>query len=352
MSTDFLIDKHWISVHIFYASNSNPMITDCLIPLVTELRQRSIIKRYFFIKYWLEGPHIRLRLLPADGVSESKVKTEIEPVIEQYLMWRPALYSADVESAQPFYKDMFVAEYSEDAWNQRYGEDGRMLFRPNNSYDYIAYEPEYDRYGGTAGIELAEWHFEKSSDIVARLFRDTNSHVHSILQGLSMQLTIAFCYGFLESETKVIDFLIGYIRYWRESYSILTDAVNNVYDNRYAEMAASIEKRISAIKNSVLQNGHSTRLTNLEQEWLAHIHELRQRVDKLVDEGKLIFGQQSNDNPSFVVEDKLAAYKILLHSYIHMTNNRLGVLFSDEIYLAYLLKRCLEDKQLLIKEVA
>ena len=125
--------KNWISIHIFYASNANPMLIEALEPLVNDLRERGLIRRYFFIKYWQEGPHVRLRLLPAEGVREEEVKREAEEVINAYLKRRPALYSADNENAQSFYKDMYITEYGEAKWNETYGAEGRMPLRPNNS---------------------------------------------------------------------------------------------------------------------------------------------------------------------------------------------------------------------------
>ena len=43
--------------------------------------------------------------------------------------------------------------------------------RPNNSCSYEPYEPEYGKYGGPAGVALAEWHFEHSSDLVIDAIR-------------------------------------------------------------------------------------------------------------------------------------------------------------------------------------
>ena len=41
--------------------------------------------------------------------------------------------------------------------------------------------------------------------------------------------------------------------------------------------------------------------------------------------------------------DPALTLRILLSSYVHMTNNRLGVNIHDEVYLAYLLKRAVLD---------
>lgn len=41
--------------------------------------------------------------------------------------------------------------------------------------------------------------------------------------------------------------------------------------------------------------------------------------------------------------DPQAALAIVLSSYVHMTNNRLGVSILDEIYLSYVMDKALSD---------
>src|SRR5205823_5207789 len=90
-----VMSRRWVSLHVFYASNANPMLVDCIRPLLARLREEALISRYFFIKYWLEGPHVRLRLLPADGVDDHHVRDVAQAEIERYLRHRPSLYEID-----------------------------------------------------------------------------------------------------------------------------------------------------------------------------------------------------------------------------------------------------------------
>ncbi|MEO8970177.1 MAG: lantibiotic dehydratase C-terminal domain-containing protein [Ktedonobacteraceae bacterium] len=339
------MNKHWISIHIFYSSNANPLIVDCLAPLIDLLRKRGLIRRYFFIKYWMEGPHVRLRLLLAEGVEEEEVKRVIEPVIAEYLQRRPALYDLDSEQFRAFHKDMFIAEYGKEIWVEKYGEDGEMPLRANNSFHYIEYEPEYLRYGGVEGVELAEWHFEKSSDIVIRLLRDTNVPVRTIMLGLSTQLSLPLCFGFLEDDQRVIDFLINYLKYWQETFHKESLNLHADFDKKYDKMAVELQRRIAEVRRYIVDNTPGS-LTVIEREWAAHIRELRARIDALVLEEKLIFQGKGEDGEAIGPITRLdyAYYQVLLSGYIHMTNNRLGVSILDEIYLSYILKRTLEER--------
>ena len=55
----------WLGMHIFYGANPRPMLLDCVRPLVDELTTLGLLDSYFFMNYWQEGPHVRLRLKPA-----------------------------------------------------------------------------------------------------------------------------------------------------------------------------------------------------------------------------------------------------------------------------------------------
>ncbi|MBO0912918.1 lantibiotic dehydratase C-terminal domain-containing protein, partial [Streptomyces laculatispora] len=51
----------WIALHVFYAASPQPMLVNCVRPLVDELTAEGLLAGHFFINYWLEGPHVRLR---------------------------------------------------------------------------------------------------------------------------------------------------------------------------------------------------------------------------------------------------------------------------------------------------
>ncbi|CAM5695242.1 Lantibiotic biosynthesis protein OS=Streptomyces microflavus OX=1919 GN=Smic_30460 PE=4 SV=1 [Streptomyces microflavus] len=55
----------WQATHVFYAANPRPFLLHCVRPLVAELEADGLLAGYFFINYWLEGPHVRLRLKPS-----------------------------------------------------------------------------------------------------------------------------------------------------------------------------------------------------------------------------------------------------------------------------------------------
>jgi hypothetical protein len=334
----------WLSLHVFYTGSLTPLLVECVEPLVRRLREQDLISRYFFIRYWLEGPHVRLRLLPAPDADPDEVTRLAEAEIAAYLRRRPALYEPHYPGVEDAYRELGMAEYGERWWTDRFGPDGVMDYRPTNSVHRIAYEPEYDRYGGPAGVELAEWHFEHSSDLVLRLSGTANVHVRPVLLGMAAQLSLAMSLAFLDTPESVALFLGRYRAFWQASYARPGDTEAG-YEKGYDRIAEELAGRVAAVRAAVAQHRANPaapwddRTSPLEGDWIRHCHELRERVGALADAGGIVLRGKDDGRP--VRPDRETVPMLLLSSYLHMTNNRLSVSITDEIYLSYLLERAL-----------
>jgi thiopeptide-type bacteriocin biosynthesis protein len=335
------VDHRWLAAHVFYASNSNPMLVECVAPLARQLRADRLIDGFFFIKYWMEGPHVRVRMRPAPGVDTEAVRARMDAALQEFLRRRPALYEADPAAMADIYRQMYVAEYGEERWNAEYGADGVMPFRPNNSYAYYDYEPEYGRYGGPAGMALAEWHFEASSDLVIELLATTNVHVRTVLLGLSAQLSMMLCAVFLRDDRRIADFLETYRRFWEESYQENSDDFHDGFRRSYGRMDTALRRRMGQVRDSAAGRAGSG-LGPVERRWLEHCRKLHARVVRLTETGQIWLARRGETAES-PTTDLDAVLPVLLSSYVHMTNNRLGVSILDEIYLSYVLRTALLD---------
>jgi hypothetical protein len=341
LTEDVAAGADWLAMHIFYASNPNPLLVECVGPLVDDLRARGLIRRYFFIRYWQEGPHVRLRFLPTRPEDRAEIQTLAEAAVDRFLASRPALFSLDHERVATFHKDMFTFEYGEEEWERQYGDAG-MPVRANNSYDYIPYQPEYDRYGGPKGVALAEWHFEQSSDMVLRLLASANVHVRTVMFGLSAQLSLTMGYTFRPSGAALARFFHYYCEFWSTAYPDPLGDQRSQYDKSYRDMASVLVPRVAEISRATL-GGERGRLARFIRDWEEHCRKLRDRIAELSVAGDLVFRAKDSDQRREPVTDPDIALGILLSGYVHMTNNRLGVGVHDEAYLAYVLRQSLMD---------
>ncbi|MEU2022988.1 lantibiotic dehydratase C-terminal domain-containing protein [Streptomyces sp. NPDC016469] len=347
----------WIALHVFYAASPRPMLVDCVRPLVAELTAEGLLAGHFFITYWLEGPHVRLRLRPASPAAAPEVRRRAEAALTGFLRTRPALYEVDSGFLKDFYNELFDIEFPGGDRTRYMGEDGRMNLRPNNSFSLEPYAPEYAKYGGPAGVELAEWHFRHSSDLVIDAFRTMNLHLRTVLLGTSAQLMMVMASCFLPERDRLADYLDGYYAFWHRAFPGTGFIGSEEYERTYTQMAPALGSRFAAIRAAVAA-GERGRLPSFLRGWAAHCLELRDRVTDLATRGELLFpawdgparedsGQERAEPAGAAPLERLthvpAVLPRLLSPYMHMTNNRLHVTIRDEAYLSFVLGQVLRE---------
>ncbi|MFJ1695510.1 lantibiotic dehydratase C-terminal domain-containing protein [Streptomyces sp. NPDC088252] len=332
----------WQATHIFYAANPRPMLTHCIRPLVAELEADGLLAGYFFINYWLEGPHVRLRIRPSSPDAEAEVRRRTEAAVDAFLAERPALYEVDSGFLNDFYNTLFDIEFPGAERGHYMDDQGRMNLRPNNSRSDERYEPEYGKYGGPAGIELAEWHFRRSSDLVIDAFRTKNLHLRTVLLGTSAQLMMVMSAAFLPDRQELADYLDSYYEFWHRAFPGTGFIGSDEYDRNYASMAAGLAARFAAVRAAVAEEDGAARLPGLLAGWAEHCAELRDRAVALTLDGDLTFRSWDGERDELVT-DPAASLPLLLSPYMHMTNNRLHVTIRDEAYLSHVLGRALRE---------
>ncbi|MCZ4124577.1 lantibiotic dehydratase C-terminal domain-containing protein [Streptomyces sp. H39-S7] len=331
----------WQALHIFYAASPRPLLLECVKPLVEELTAEGLLSGHFFINYWLQGPHVRLRLQPSSAAATGQVRERAYTAVEAFLRRRPALYEVKAGFLADLYNTLFELEYTEDQRERLMGSDGRMLLRDNNSASFEAYEPEYGKYGGSAGVALAEWHFEHSSDLVVESLRSMNLHLRTVLLGVSAQLMMVMSAVFLGEEEEIARFLEHYHAFWDGAFSDTNFTARKGYDRAYTDMGPELGRRFGEIRSAIAR-GTDHELPGFLRGWAAHCRELAGRVGELAVRGELEF-QSWSGGEDFRVTDPVRALPILMSPYMHMTNNRMSVTIRDEAFLSYVLARALRE---------
>ncbi|MEU8518862.1 lantibiotic dehydratase C-terminal domain-containing protein [Streptomyces sp. NBC_01216] len=356
----------WLALHVFYAASPRPLLVECVRPLVDRLTEEGLLAGHFFINYWLEGPHVRLRLRPSGPDAEAEVSRRAEEAVRRFLRTRPALYQVDSGFLKDFYDSLFDIEFPGEDRAAYLGADGRMNLRPNNSFSYEVYAPEYAKYGGPAGVDLAEWHFRHSSDLVLEAYRSMNLHLRTVLLGTSAQLMMVMAGCFLPEEERLADYLDSYYAFWHRLFPGTGFIGSTEYERAYERMAPTLGARFARIRQS-MASGELHRLPAFLRHWAEHCLELRARVVDLTGRGMLAFpawdGPAREDTGQVRSEERDAAPLVtvthapavlprLLSPYMHMTNNRLHVTIRDEAYLSYVLGRVLREQTATRRDLA
>lgn len=338
----------WQATHIYYAANPRPLLLDCIRPLVASLEADGLLADYFFINYWLEGPHLRLRIRPARPEAAEEVRERTEAAVARFLAERPALYQVDSGFLNEFYNKLFEIEFSTVAREQYTDDEGRMNLQPNNSYRAVPYAPEYGKYGGPAGIDLAEWHFRRSSDLVIDALATKNLHLRTVLLGTSSQLMTVMAATFLPEREAVAEYMESYYHFWHRAFPDTGFIGSTEYDRRFTDVAPQLDAWYTRVRAAVTEAdaaGPGTPTAGLPAflaGWADHCRELRDRVVGLAREGRLVF-RAPHEESEQVVTDPRDALVRLLSPYLHMTNNRLHVTIQDEAYLSHMLARTLTE---------
>ncbi|MFE3634283.1 lantibiotic dehydratase C-terminal domain-containing protein [Streptomyces sp. NPDC059168] len=331
----------WLAVHVFYAAGTRPLLLRCVKPLVDALRTEGLLAGYFFINYWLEGPHLRLRLKPARAADAPAVRERAHAALTAFLRERPALYEVKDGFFADLYETLFTLEFGDQEHSELLGPDGRMLLRPNNTFEDRPYEPEYGKYGGPAGISLAEWHFQHSSDLVIEAAHSMNLHLRTVLLGLSAQLMMVMSATFLVGDEPLLAFLDRYHAFWNRAFSTTTYTSADGYDRAYTSMGTSLPERFQRIREALAADDPG-RLPGFLRGWAEHCAELRDRVAELA-RGRQLHFRSWDGTRDICRTDPTQALPMLLSPYMHMTNNRLSMTVRDEAFLSYVLARALRE---------
>jgi thiopeptide-type bacteriocin biosynthesis protein len=232
----------------------------------------------------------------------------------------------------PTFRQQFIAEYGEEALHDKYGPEGLIPYFSNNSIAAIAYVPEYNRYGGRQGVELAERYFEVSSDFALHHLASPNGSDAGVLLGHAFRFFVYCCQVFLD-KSQLQPFCETYYRQWSSAAQITGKDFEAGLERKYARQRHSLEKALAHCWHVA----HHPDGDSLDHRWVQILLRYKKEFDEL----------DVTSAGTGVVQriENTGRYQYLLPSYIHMHNNRLGLAVSDEPYIAYLAGRLFKEHE-------
>ena len=332
-------DAVWLSAHIFYNGGSpddgDAVALGIIGPFVLEYQKRRLLLGYFFIRYRELGPHLRLRMRvrPCDELAVVDALTshirQVAPGCD-IQPW-PGQAMCAIDSLQA---DQGLNSVQDTATARATGS----LMR---SVRWIAYEPEVDRYGGPDAIEIAHEHFEASSDAALALLSETEQVSPSARLGRALLLTVAIIHTYFDTRDASARFAARYGRQCTEATDSALgsqDAWSRMFKNGFIQQSAQVQELVEMIWVG---------LTNKQElpipaGFLSALRTSRDALHDLVRATANVPQAVSFDN-----WERCRAY--ILPSYIHMTNNRLGISIPEERYLAHMIDWVLSGQSVIAK---
>ncbi len=320
--------KKWLAAYLYYAEPWEKILVDALKPFAEKVLKQGLADQYFFIRYWERGSHIRLRFKGDATVLDNKVKPLLIKHFENYFKKFPSVRE-------------------EPNWPDDIPEDSKWY--ANNSVQFIAYEPEKERYGGKLGILIAEQQFQASSKAILEVTKESlASWDYSRALGAAIQLHLGFSYALGMDLDETRGLFQRFFDNWlsRAYYFFEKDISKEELERRKTETLTAFEKNFNEQKEALLpffetvwQALHKGQ--KFEQEWLNQWVDDMEEVGnqlKVIQKNKKLaapewYMQKTLDGFSLAQQERWAIYD----SYIHMINNRLGIKNRDEAYLGYLI---------------
>jgi thiopeptide-type bacteriocin biosynthesis protein len=257
-------------------------------PAIYGARDKSGLDRWHFLRYADQrGWHIRLRLRGTRQFHEEwsrNIRALVDAVLPQ-LEERPRVPRL-ISSTASF--DTHIAE---------------------PGCELGTYEPEYEKYGGTLGVAIAEELFEASSETAVKALLTIQDSSSRFL--LYLALTRSLVEHFHQTPEEQQRFLEYYLWYWSGQ-----DRPGSSQARRKLRDAAR-QRRLFITRQLAGLTDHAAISSLVQQQRSALTRTL---------------------NALHLAEDEITETPARLSfDYLHMNNNRLGVLPSEEAYLAALL---------------
>jgi len=325
--------KTWLAAYLYRAEPWEAFLVESVAPFVRETLDAGLADQFFFIRYWERGPHVRLRFKGDADVLENQLKPRLLAHFEARFKAHPS------ERTEP--------EWLADA-------PAEAQWFPNDSVQFIEYEPEVERYGGPEGMLLSETQFQASSEAVLALLNPEFDYERALGSAIQMHLAFAQAFGMSLADLSLFSDMV--FRGWLlRAYPFKPDADRDYHQRMQEETLAAFKQTFASQRDGLiaffrtlwqaLEDG-----VEFEQEWLNRWVADMRRFGKAFSEARaqdrLELPEMPYANPdSFPVPFDTRRYWFILESFVHMTNNRLGVLNRDEAFLGYLIRETVHQIQ-------
>jgi hypothetical protein len=295
MTTEDL--SSWISYHLFYHGDRERLLLDLVQPLICKLWRGGDIDGFYFIRYGLGGPHVRLRLR-CPGRQQS-VRDEVSAASGCFFQRWPSTVTLTEEEIHRTNRNLLA--------NDPAGED---VIYPNDSALEFPIHIEVQRYGGEALLCHSLDFFAISSCYSLQFLQTHQSGPKASRLASALRILARLAIGLASDRDNLLD-LIQYASVWSQQDGVLfVQRADQLFD-------AAPEASLQVLREEIESLGGPEPGSSL----LAASRALAREISSAPapKRHEISIGQ------------------------IHMTANRLGLINPEEIYLGRLLWRAVTE---------
>jgi hypothetical protein len=285
----------WRAYHVFYHGDQCRLLRHLLIPLVQQLLAAGVIDRFYFVRYGLGGPHVRLRWrLLNEAAGDAAEAALAERARLFFAVWPSTSTLAD-ERVRTMNRSLEPANQAE-----------ADTVYPDNTWRCFPVQFEIERYGGSDRLPASLDLFALTS---AHVLRDIAAHGEcgkGWTSAAMLRSILQLAWGLTEDEERGFLSLAGYgERFMGPHFAPCAERAASFFGRQRQGLTTWVRRELENPDDKELASGG--------------YHVARQVAGLAVD-----------------------ARWYLAASHIHMTANRLGVTNAEEVYLSRMLQLALE----------
>lgn len=298
----------WRAWHLFYHGARERLVAEVVRPTVASLQADRDITSFYFVRYNLGGPHIRLRLRPAPGRQE-RVEAKVQRAVMEFFEREPSTKSLSAETILRGNAGIAAS----DPLSGGTADD----VHPDNSIREFPVFFEVERYGGPTHFRHSLDFFTLSSDEALRFVSGEPERPAGQRLVIASRLLIDQAWGFAKDHVEFLD-LLGY--------------ASRLFTGEWTAR--------------FIQRGNEA----FERQGAVHTRLLQDELKALIAADETPRGGLS---PALAVGARRLARSIrrenrgtrwiITASQLHMTANRLGLLNPEELYLGQILSRAAQE---------
>ncbi|OPB89104.1 thiopeptide-type bacteriocin biosynthesis protein [Elizabethkingia ursingii] len=270
--------KNWETYYLYHEGNADQVLKEIVHPAIDEVQYKlKKTVKFFFIRYFENGYHIRLRFLLSPEES-------------------------------PLFRSLLTHHIS---------DSGIKIILKE-----ARYIPETERYGNSDTIVYAENQFYASSCFVLNQLTESIPLTVSERYSIALNTHLAFFKGMGLSSEYSLHLCDKFV----ESWLPITVSFDANEKEQYKEsLLSAFQRQFDLYKDSLYKN--AINFWNL--------------ADTSRDPFTLQFIETNREVNKKYTDSHLSAEAIdeALLSFIHMTNNRIGIINSEESYLLFLVRQ-------------
>jgi len=282
----------WVSYNCFYHGDQELALRKFVLPCVASLHSKGYIDRFYFVRYALGGPHLRLRLRLTSSADHYDVHGSLHTAAHFFF----SSYPSKSVSSHLIERDNKVILQCDPHEN-----DASVY--PNHSFFEVPFRPEVERYGGADLLAHSLDYFSVSSICALSLICADYSYGHATQLGLMFKTLARQAFHLAQSSEMFLE-LLGYgERAWGGHMAPILNHVDAIYEKSPA--------RFIKVINDAAQPGSTFR-------------------DVLIADSSYALAKKISCSASST------QIKV---SHLHMTANRLGLSNIEELYWSRTLTR-------------